>query len=235
MRRLYTLIIVLTINYGAMAQEKIESIVIGNGIIRTQDRGDIIGRFYKNNAGDTVIIDLKEYIPLKKSIPTISRKLAIPKDKTTILKIKEPDNTIVYQELNILAPKTQSTVDTLISPISFGYTIGRHTDQFNIRYRYIDSYGFDFQVGTSAHRGDLNFNFLYIGLSSDFRSAYDTQWSGVFSAGAIGLKQYNEDEVIVGPVGIFCIHRPFSKFFSFGPKLIFGTHNELGFSISSRF
>ena len=66
MRKLYILIIALTMTTGVMAQEKVESIIIGNGVIRTQDSRDIIGRFYKNDGGDTVTIDLKEYIPIKK-------------------------------------------------------------------------------------------------------------------------------------------------------------------------
>lgn len=235
MRKLYTLIIALTITSGAMAQEKVESIVIGNGLIRTQDSRDIIGRFYKNDAGDTVTIDLKEYIPMKKSIPRIAQKLAIPKDKTVILKVVEPDNTVVYQEMNILAPNAQAPVDTLNSPISLGYSIGRHTDQFNVRLRYFKGFGLDFHLGTSIYRGDLNSHFLYLGLSNDFRSVFGTQWDGVFSAGALGMVYYDNNEMTMGPVGIISLQRPFNEVSSFGPKVIFGTHNEVGFSISTRF
>lgn len=235
MRKLYTLIIALTITTGAMAQEKVESIIIGNGLIRTQDSRDIIGRFYKNDAGDTVTIDLKEYIPMKKSIPRIAQKLAIPKDKTTILKVVEPDNTIVYQEMNILAPNAQAPVDTLNSPISLGYAIGRHTDQFNVRLRYFKGFGLDFHLGTSIYRGDLNSHFMYMGLSNDFRSVFGTQWDGVFSAGALGMVYYDNNEMTMGPVGIITLQRPFNETSSFGPKMIFGTHNEVGFCISTRF
>lgn len=235
MKKLYTLIFALTITSSAFAQEKVESIVIGNGLIRTQDSRDIIGRFYKNNAGDTVTIDLKEYIPMKKSIPRIAQKLAIPKDKTVILKVVEPDNTVVYQEMNILAPNAQAPADTLNSPISLGYAIGRHTDQFNVRLRYFKGFGLDFHLGTSIYRGDLNSHFLYIGLSNDFRSVFGTEWDGVFSAGALGMVYYDNDEMTLGPVGIITLQRAFNSTSSFGPKVIFGTHNEVGFSISTRF
>jgi len=41
--------------------------------------------------------------------------------------------------------------------------------------------------------------------------------------------------VITGPVGIIKIQRPYSNNSFFGPKVIFGAHNEVGFSISTRF
>ena len=235
MRKLYILIIALTMTTGVMAQEKVESIIIGNGVIRTQDSRDIIGRFYKNDGGDTVTIDLKEYIPIKKSIPRISQKLALPKDKTTILKVIEPDNTIVYQEMNILAPISQAPIDTINTPLSLGYAIGRHTDQFNFRLRYYKGFGLDFHVGTSIYRGDLNRHFIYMGLSNDFSSIFGTQWDGVFSAGSLVMRYYDNDQMTLGPVGILTLQRSYSENSSFGPKVIFGTHNELGFSISTRF
>ena len=39
----------------------------------------------------------------------------------------------MYQEMNILAPISQAPIDTINTPLSLGYAIGRHTDQFNFR------------------------------------------------------------------------------------------------------
>ena len=159
----------------------------------------------------------------------------VPKDKTTILKVIEPDNTIVYQEMNILAPISQTPIDTINTPLSLGYAIGRHTDQFNFRLRYYKGFGLDFHVGTSIYRGDLNRHFIYMGLSNDFSSIFGTQWDGVFSAGSLVMRYYDNDQMTMGPVGILTLQRSYSENSSFGPKVIFGTHNELGFSISTRF
>jgi len=236
MKKLNTLIIAIMLTAtSAMAQEKVEAITIGNGLIRTQDSRDIIGRFYKNDAGDTVTIDLKQMIPVKKALPKISQKLGIPKDKTTILKVVEPNNKVVYQELNILAPNAKAPADTINSPISLGYSIGRHTDQFNVRLRYFKGFGLDFHLGTSIYRSDLNSHFLYVGLSNDFKSMFGTEWDGIFSAGALGMVYYDNDEMLLGPVGIITIQRDYGPRSSFGPKFIFGAHNEGGFAISTRF
>lgn len=236
MRKLCTLIFLFLFVFSSKAQEKIEAVVIGQGVIRTQDAREIVGRFYKNKTGDTVTIDLKQYIPIKKSLPKIAQNLGIEKDKTTILKIAEPNNTITYQTLNILVPDSNEGSDTTYnSPISLGYAIGRHTDQFNVRLRYYKGFGLDFHLGTSIYRGDLNSHFLFVGLSNDFQSLFGSEWGGVFSAGALGMVFYDKEEVITGPVGIIKIQRPYSNNSFFGPKVIFGAHNEVGFSISTRF
>jgi hypothetical protein len=236
MKKLNTLIVAIILSATSVtAQEKVEAITIGNGLIRTQDSRDIIGRFYKNDAGDTITIDLKEMIPVKKAIPKISQKLGVPKDKTIILKVVEPNNTIVYQELNILAPNVKPPKDTINSPLTLGYSIGRHTDQFNVRLRYNKSFNLDFHLGTSVYRGDLNSHFLFIGLSNEFRSMFGTEWDGVFSAGGLGGVYYENEEMTLGPVGIISIQREYTSKTLFGPKLIFGVHNEVGFAISTRF
>ena len=236
MKKLSTIIFLFLIGFTSNAQEKVEAVVIGQGVIRTQDSREIVARFYANKGGDTVTIDMAQYVPIKKSLPKIAQRLGIEKDKTTILKVVEPNNTITYQTLNILAPDSNGSADsTYNSPISLGYAIGRHTDQFNVRLRYYKGFGIDFHLGTSIYRGDLNSHFLFVGLSNDFQSLFGSEWGGVFSAGALGMGFYDNEEMLTGPVGIINIQRPYSKNSSFGPKFIFGAYNEVGFSISTRF
>tara|TARA_B110000503_G_scaffold17759_1_gene25940 strand:+ start:8934 stop:9644 length:711 start_codon:yes stop_codon:yes gene_type:complete len=235
MKKNSVLIVLMLFALSAQAQKKIEAIVIGQRVVRTQDSREIVARFYKNDAGDTVTIDMTEFIPLQKSLPKIAQNLGIEKNKTTILKVVEPDNTITYQTLNILAPDIAKARDsTSYSPISLGYSIGRHTDQFNVNLRYYKSFGVGFHLGTSIYRGDLNSHFLFIGLYNDFQSIFGTEWGGVFSAGAMGIVFYDKEGMITGPVGIIKIQRPYAKNLFFGPKFIFGAHNEVGFSISTR-
>ena len=236
MKKISTLIVFILFGLQVHAQEKVEAIVIGQGVVRTQDSREVVARFYKNGSGDTITIDMKEYIPVKKSLPKIAQKLGIEKNKTTVLKIIEPNNTLTYQTLNILAPDAPETKDSVYnSPISFGYTIGRQTDQFNVRLRYYKNFGVDFQLGTSIYRSDLNSHFLFIGVSNEVQSMFGSNWGGIFSAGAIGMIFYDKNEMITGPVGIIKIQRPYAKNSFFGPKVIFGAHNEIGFSISTRF
>ena len=236
MKKLPIIIFLFLIGLTSNAQEKVEAVVIGQGVIRTQDSREIVARFYANKGGDTITIDMVQYVPVKKSLPKIAQRLGIEKDKTTILKVVEPNNTITYQTLNILAPDSDGSADsTYNSPISLGYAIGRHTDQFNVRIRYNKGFGIDFHLGTSIYRGDLNSHFLFVGLSNDFQSLFGSEWSGVFSAGALGMVFYDNEEMLIGPVGIINIQRPYSKNSSFGPKFIFGAYNEVGFSISTRF
>jgi hypothetical protein len=236
MKKLSIIIFLLLIGFSSNAQEKVEAVVIGQGVIRTQDSREIVAKFYANKAADTVTIDMTQYVPIKKSLPKIAQRLGIEKDKTTILKVVEPNNTITYQTLNILAPDSNSGADsTYNSPISLGYAIGRHTDQFNVRLRYYKGFGIDFHLGTSIYRGDLNSHYLFVGLSNDFKSLFGSEWDGVFSAGALGMVFYDNEEMLTGPAGIINIQRPYSKNSSFGPKFIFGAYNEVGFSISTRF
>jgi hypothetical protein len=236
MKKLSIIIFLFLISFTSNAQEKVEAVVIGQGVIRTQDSREIVARFYANKGGDTVTIDMAQYVPIKKSLPKIAQRLGIEKDKTTILKVVEPNNTITYQTLNILAPDSNGSADsTYNSPISLGYAIGRHTDQFNVRLRYYKGFGIDFHLGTSIYRGDLNSHFLFVGLSNDFQSLFGSEWGGVFSAGALGMVFYDNEEMLTGPAGIINIQRPYSKNSSFGPKFIFGAYNEVGFSISTRF
>lgn len=236
MRKFSTILVLMLFALAAHAQKKVEPVVIGNGVIRTQESREIIARFYKNDNSDTVTIDMTELIPFKKSLPKITQKLGIEKDKTTVLKVVKPDNSITYQTLDILAPDSKGSSEDLYNgPISLGYSIGRQTDQFNVRLRYYKGFGLDFHLGTSIYRSDLNNHFLFIGLSNDFKSVFGTEWGGVFSAGALGMVYYDNNEMTTGPVGIIKIQRSFSKNSFFGPKLIFGTHNEMGFSISTRF
>jgi hypothetical protein len=236
MKKLSIIIFLFLISFTSNAQEKVEAVVIGQGVIRTQDSREIVARFYANKGGDTVTIDMAQYVPIKKSLPKIAQRLGIEKDKTTILKVVEPNNTITYQTLNILAPDSNGSADSIYnSPISLGYAIGRHTDQFNVRLRYYKGFGIDFHLGTSIYRGDLNSHFLFVGLSNDFQSLFGSEWGGVFSAGALGMVFYDNEEMLTGPAGIINIQRPYSKNSSFGPKFIFGAYNEVGFSISTRF
>lgn len=227
---------IVAVNLHAQENKKIESIIIGNGVIRTQDSRDIVARFYANEAEDTVTINMNEFIPVKKALPQIAQKLRLKKGKTTFLKLIEPDNTVVYQSLDILAPDRKAVnADIYKSPVSLGYSIGRHTDQYNVRFRLDKGYGIDIHYGTSLYRGDVNAQFFYLGLSNEVNSILGSNWAGVFSAGAIGLTFYQNDEMILGPVGIIKFERPFTKTSLFGPKFIFGAHNEIGFAISTRF
>ena len=236
MKKLSIIIFLFLIGFTSNAQEKVEAVVIGQGVIRTQDSREIVARFYANKGGDTVTIDMAQYVPIKKALPKIAQRLGIEKDKTTILKVVEPNNTITYQTLNILAPDSNGSADsTYNSPISLGYAIGRHTDQFNVRLRYNKGFGIDFHLGTSIYRGDLNSHFLFVGFSNDFQSLFGSEWGGVFSAGILGMVFYDNEEMLTGPAGIINIQRPYSKNSSFGPKFIFGAYNEVGFSISTRF
>jgi hypothetical protein len=236
MKKLSIIIFLFLVGFTSNAQEKVEAVVIGQGVIRTQDSREIVARFYTNKGSDTITIDMAQYVPIKKSLPKIAQRLGIEKDKTTILKVVEPNNTITYQTLNILAPDSKSSADSSYnSPISLGYAIGRHTDQFNVRLRYYKGFGIDFHLGTSIYRGDLNSHFLFVGLYNDFQSLFGSEWGGVFSAGALGMVFYDNEEMLTGPAGIITFQRPYSKNSFFGPKFIFGAYNEVGFSISTRF
>ena len=232
----YFLIVMILFANTSNAQEKIEDISVGNGVIRTLETRRVIARFTKNNSGDTVTINMTEYFPFKKALPEIARKMSVEKGKTTYIRVKDPTNTITYQELSIFVPNSKQDPDSTINnSISFNYAIGRHTDQFGVKINYINHYALDFQIGTSIYRGDLNQHFLYFGLCNEFNSIYGSDWAGSFSAGAIGISYFDTDELTFGAVGIITLSKKFAKNSFFGPKLIFGKHNELGFSISTRF
>ena len=94
MKKLPIIIFLFLISFTSNAQEKVEAVVIGQGVIRTQDSREIVARFYANKGGDTITIDMVQYVPVKKSLPKIAQRLGIEKDKTTILKVVEPNNTI---------------------------------------------------------------------------------------------------------------------------------------------
>lgn len=237
MRKVF-LFIALTLTVSSFAQSKSETIVIGRGVVRTQLTNKLIGTYELNEKQDTLIVEMSEMFSVQKALPEMASKLEIDPKKVRYIKEVQPSGKTIYRELAIVipegnsAPKPTSKKNSLIA---VGYGIGRHTDQLDIKVRYFKTYGIHGIFGNSFYRGDLATHFLFLGASNDFEYMRGTKWQGVMSLGPIAVAKQNTNELEVGMAVIFNVEREFTENLFFGPRLIIGNYNELGFCLSTRF
>jgi len=237
MRKVF-LLSLLILSFSCLAQSNSEAIIIGRGVVRTQLTNQIIGKFELSDNKDTLLVEMSQMFNVQKALPTMATKLEIDPSKVRFLKERQPSGKTVYRELAIVIPevkKNKKASPNSNSIIALGYSIGRHTDQLDIKVRYYNTYGIHGIFGNSFYRGDLSTHFLFLGASNDFEYFRGTKWQGVISLGPIAVAKQNTNELEVGAAIIFNIEREFTENIFFGPRLIIGNYNELGFCLSTRF
>lgn len=237
MKKLILLLHILLVAPQCFAQEKQQKLIVTKNAIKLENGKKVIANFKTNAAQDTLIIDMYEVFNVQKSLPLIAEKLSLNPIRTKYITEIRPEGNRIHRDLLILYPEKKQKAEPKIyeGPLSVAYTIGRHTDQIDLKFKYLKSYGVIASFGNSFYRGDLDRHFLYIGFSKDFEKLGNTKWQGVASVGPIAVATQLKNELQVGAVAIVGIQREFTTNTFFGPKLIIGNYNEFGFSLSTRF
>lgn len=219
-----------------------QDVIVTKRKIVNNSSGEVIARYELNETKDTLNVTLYREYNINSKIPEITYK--INADPKTLKYIKETstDGTVSHRLLAIVLPeqkerksKKEKKPEKSPQRISVDYSLGRHTDQFSAKFRYLGSFGIEGSVATSLYRGDVKDNYLYLGLSQDFDDLYYTEWQGHFSLGPIAYAETGKNEIKPGLVVIGSFYRKIDRNFYFGPKIMLGSFNEFSFSISTRF
>lgn len=232
-----TCILLLTSFATLVAQNKSQDLIVSNNKLKYENGKKVVAEFKTNETLDTLIIDMYELFDVQKALPLIAANLKLNPKRTKYIQEVRPSGKKVYRDLIIVYPEKVKKKDTkpYDGPLSLAYTLGRHTDQLELKLKYFNNYGVVASFGNSFYRGDLNRHFLYLGLSKDFDRLANTKWQGMASVGPIAVATHQTNELVVGAVANISIQREFTTNTFFGPKIIIGNYNEIGFSLSTRF
>lgn len=216
--------------------QKNENLVVVNSSIKFENSKKKVADFNVNETQDTLIIDMYEVFDVQKALPLIAEKLQLNPNRTKVITEIRPSGRKIYRDLIIVYPSKKKKVSKKYDgPLSIAYTIGRHTDQLDLKFNYLNNYGVVASFGNSFYRGDMSRHFLYFGFSRDFDALSGGKWQGVASVGPIAVATHQENELQVGAAAIISLQREFSTNAFFGPRLIIGNYNEIGFTLSTRF
>lgn len=236
MKKLLIIFFVFSGIHMAFAQSQKADLVVAKSSIKFENSKKNAAKFKVNETQDTLTIDMYEVFDVQKALPLIAEKLQLNPERTKYITEIRPSGKKIHRDLIIIYPeKKKKETKPYEGPLSVAYTIGRHTDQFDLKFKYFNNYGIVATFGNSFYRGDLGRHFLYLGFSKDFESLGDGKWQGVASVGPIAVATHQENELSVGAAAVVTLQREFTKNTFFGPKLIIGNYNEIGFSLSTRF